>query len=56
MNFDDIQRGDTVTLIGHPDHLTVKAIDFRFGTATLVDGKGKKFSFGLSRLTKVAGA
>jgi hypothetical protein len=56
MQFDDIQRGDTVTLIGHPDTLLVKSIDFRFGTATLVDGRGKKFSFGLSRLTKVAGA
>jgi hypothetical protein len=50
---EEISRGDRVTLIGHDGPLQVKTIDHRFGTAILVDAKGRKFSFGLSKLTKV---
>ncbi|MFC9768812.1 hypothetical protein [Rhodococcus jostii] len=48
-----IGRGDIVTLPAYDGTLLVWSIDHRFGTAVVEDGKGRRFSFGLSKLTKV---
>jgi hypothetical protein len=51
-----ISRGDTVSLTGHDGTLTVHRVDHRFGTAIVEDAKGRRFSFGMSKLSLVTKA